>query len=1461
MFNYSLPHLNLSRIFARPPADVRKLLTFLVREFQRIQDTYHHIESVVREIQRVITDLDQNVIIRQIIRAATPEDLSDSQPLVNPFFEITIQDNGDNQSTVNIVQSHAPPLPVAFLDGIPYNRLWEILNSQSTAEAERLIAAQQQDMGIQVAPLFVLGQVQEPDFDPLGNAALRQAPPLSRRGRLESPVATLADQMLSFFGYTNLHFFEKDMESFAREILRSPDEQPSDVSPNSVAVFRSCAILATHFIYEFLQALIHGNTEIKITADQFENILHFRIGSGGLTFFFVSCLYMVWKAITFDADNRFTPVRDLVRLKWQMECVDWYGDENGPANLSFSIPSACLDPNNAYMSNRDAILNLLRRIFSKIHRDIQYSMGAVKEYWYHNAGQDPLSDDIRNLTLGMTGVRVSQLDHYGRPVIADFNHNVGNRSNFWDIVFGNGYYKEVKANSVLIPYYAPDGHLLHGCFLRALNCRCLPSRDPDSPPTICSCNNDKQFDAVPLSDLKEISSSSPVIIIEILIFTRNDSKKKQFRVLYVSPDYMHNEHSKVIVVNNPQWGSGRAHCVVLVPPPIPEKETPVQQFLRLGFFNTLLHRLCKTSNSVCPICGQVFIDKDRLAHFTIHKPGHRCIECGQCFYTESELAIHSEYHCRHLGPGCVYEFADEIVSYTPRSEKRREIVYADLESAITEDGTHKTILCGWTLLSDPKVRIEPTISKFLLELKKISNVDEIIVYFHNGENYDFHFVLLELGNQPVTKIKKFDVISDSSEKFRYFSVRFNLEGGKTLMVHFRDTFAFVSQSLAKWVESCKKSGCEFPCFSSNFKDSRKRNLVLQKNPFPYNAITCEDDLENDISMMDYWFTQENAPELFCDKYTKEELEEMYEKWYLPAKYLFGWQTVGDFYRTYLKCDVSQLCDVMEFFAKNVKDEFDLNVHDYYGTPSLTWAAWLRDNKYPLEPLNENIFDVINSSIRGGQTGSMRRLYDSEKRSEDKDSFCCDLDCNSLYATVMLNFNYPCHDWKIIVPSFSLDELLPFLKELHSSGRSGFIESDFIVKDDPKLYSYVPVASKRKLTGIYNTQAIADYAIGGGEDNEKYMFIGLCNVVGEHLHYCCQTRMMEFYLEHGFIELQKVHKIVHGQEEPVFHDYVKHNLDKRRENAKDEIKKMLYKLMNNSLYGKTYEDVTKRTKMEVICKQSFETLDPHEIKRPILDMNHWMIYETYQRLFTMDKPIYLGASITEYSKLWMYRFFYDDIRPIFPDSEVLYTDTDALTLFFPASCEIHSFEDLATRLNSDTRQIIDTSNWPDVSRLPSRHTKHNNEPGLFKSETGKNRIIKMIALRAKTYIMICENDEIKMSVKGCPMKEKSNLCFKDFEQVLFGNGVHKVIEYDALRSKFHIVKSTKLTRVVLSAEDLKRYIHPDRIHTSPFFSESHIAAQGQITFIREITQLFDDDNLSFLSFDDSDLGDKSPSSVF
>lgn len=1006
------------------------------------------------------------------------------------------------------------------------------------------------------------------------------------------------------------------------------------------------------------------------------------------------------------------------------------------------------------------------------------------------------------------------------------DHRVQGDNAFWFYTFeGNAkdYYKSCARNCVMMPAEI-NGKKIEGCFQRCLLCKCKPTRKDTARYCSCITENDPSWGVVYISTIKNkvLREGLPIIVISIRVPKKGSEKKnKQFEIVVVSPLYYKSEERRVIFLNEPEWSKVTSHSCLWVNPDKPEFETDFQKFTRLGSFNELIHKICKTNDSVCPICGLIYTKSEAHSHFKTHYSEVMCPMCGINFKTNEELDIHSEFHCKKIGIGAVLSFSDELLKYREKEPLKSVVVYADLESAIDNDGTHINILCGWVHRDQQIVHLSGNIKEMIDSICEYGQ--EVIVYFHNGEGYDFHFLILELSKISCSYVKDFSIICDSSEKIRFFTVKY-----KGCLLKFRDTFAFVTESLSNWVESSKKSNCPFTCFKANFPEVQKQTAILQKNPFPYNAIKCVEDLKLPIKKMEEWMTAENSEKLFCYKYTAAYLEKEIYPWFIAARALFGWKTVEDYYKTYLICDVSQLCDCMEFFRTNVLDEFGEEVHNYYGTPSLTWGAWLKQNCFDLQPVNESMYDIINSSIRGGQTGAMTRYFDRD--TIDEKAFMCDLDCNSLYATVMLKFKYPCHDFRFEnMNAICEDNILDVIKKLHEEGRSGFVEVDMDVYDKVSMQSYMPVASKRTITGCYNYHAMACYAYGMGEDPDTLSFTGLVNVAGEHLHYCCHTRLLEFYMEHKFVVVKKVHKVLTGIEEPVFEDYVQNNLDQRKKFAKDPIKKMLYKLLNNSLYGKTYEDITHRKDLRMELTSQVNQNDP-TIVRIIKEYGKWTLLERRQTEFFMSKPVYLGACITEYSKLWMYKFFYDKIRPVFPMAEVYYTDTDALTIKFPAEYDwtegdlkpvVTSMLDLANQLNTEEEQVIDTSNFDQIP-TEGRHTRHNNEPGLFKSETGSKSILKMVALRAKTYIMLCEDGVVKMSVKGCPMAEKAKLTFDDFYSVLMGDGIQKIINYDAIRSKFHIVKSVNLSRVVLSADDRKRYIADDKIHTWPLFCARHMS---------------------------------------
>ena len=103
-------------------------------------------------------------------------------------------------------------------------------------------------------------------------------------------------------------------------------------------------------------------------------------------------------------------------------------------------------------------------------------------------------------------------------------------------------------------------------------------------------------------------------------------------------------------------------------------------------------------------------------------------------------------------------------------------------------------------------------------------------------------------------------------------------------------------------------------------------------------------------------------------------------------------------------------------------------------------------------------------------------------------------------------------------------------------------------------------------------------------------------------------------------------------------------------------------MDNSIYGKTTENLRKRAKVRLVTNgQDYEKYvrKPSFASHKIFSKTFVAIYEI-KRVLTLDKPIYVGFSILDLSKLLMYKFYYKYIRTKCNNSvKFLFTDTDGL----------------------------------------------------------------------------------------------------------------------------------------------------------------------------------------------------------
>lgn len=191
----------------------------------------------------------------------------------------------------------------------------------------------------------------------------------------------------------------------------------------------------------------------------------------------------------------------------------------------------------------------------------------------------------------------------------------------------------------------------------------------------------------------------------------------------------------------------------------------------------------------------------------------------------------------------------------------------------------------------------------------------------------------------------------------------------------------------------------------------------------------------------------------------------------------------------------------------------------------------------------------------------------------------------------------------------------------------------------------------------------------------------------------------------------------------------------------------------------------------------------------------------------NKPIYLGMCILDYSKLVMYKFYYDIIEKYFPDNEILYSDCDSLVL------NIYT-EDLYSDLEK-IKNHLDTSNYPKDHPLFSNTNKK--VIGKFKDELGGKIMTKFIGIRSKMYeYEYLEDSEIKFKclAKGVNKTTKKEFNSESYETCLSQKKVTNTAMFNLVHKK-HKIYLNEMIKIGLSPFDDKRYICNDGINTIPY----------------------------------------------
>ena len=297
------------------------------------------------------------------------------------------------------------------------------------------------------------------------------------------------------------------------------------------------------------------------------------------------------------------------------------------------------------------------------------------------------------------------------------------------------------------------------------------------------------------------------------------------------------------------------------------------------------------------------------------------------------------------------------------------------------------------------------------------------------------------------------------------------------------------------------------------------------------------------------------------------------------------------------------------------------------------------------------------------------------------------------------------------------------------------------------------------------------------------------------------------LNHG-LTLKKIHKIIEFNQEAWLKPYIDMNTELRKV-AKNHFKKDFFKLMNNSLFGKTMENIRKhrdiklvatdKRRSKLVSEPNYYTINYISEDLSIIEMNKTKV--------KMNKPIYLGLTILEISKILMYEFWYDYMKPKYNDNvKLCYMDTDSFIMNIKT-------EDFYEDISNDVEERFDTPNY-EVDR-PLSTGKNKKVIGLMKDELGGKIITDFVTLRPKTYSCLtdhCKEDEKAKGTKKCIIKRM--IKFNDYKNCLLKDEVILKSQQRFI-SKKHDVYTESINKSALSNNDDKRIASSDKIASYPY----------------------------------------------
>ena len=316
--------------------------------------------------------------------------------------------------------------------------------------------------------------------------------------------------------------------------------------------------------------------------------------------------------------------------------------------------------------------------------------------------------------------------------------------------------------------------------------------------------------------------------------------------------------------------------------------------------------------------------------------------------------------------------------------------------------------------------------------------------------------------------------------------------------------------------------------------------------------------------------------------------------------------------------------------------------------------------------------MFKKGIRGGITQAVHRYAKANNKymgdPKEKNSFLQYLDANNLYAWATSQL-LPTGGFKWV------NDLSGFTPgRLAKHGSKGYLlEVDFkYPKELHDLHDDLPFMwEKLKINKV-------EKLVPNLYDKQKYVI---------------HIRALDQALKDGLV-LEKVYRVIEFNQSAWLKLCIDFNTELRKK-AKNDFEKDFFKLMNNSAFGKTMENIRKHKDIKLVTNEKAylrNVMKPNS-KSGVLFGENLMGCEMGKIKVVMNKPVYLGQAILDLSKIVMYEFHYDYMKPKYGKNlKLCCMDTDSLVYHIKT-------EDFYEDITGDVKKRFDTSGYGEKDARP------------------------------------------------------------------------------------------------------------------------------------------------------------------